>query len=441
MKNLCKFFLALVLAGLCLGCRQTSGDSQDDLPPGSFWAQRLTDNSFYIVQADLMASGAYCEVYVAKDQQNEAVLSKVQAIANEFDGIFGMVSSQFGPPSDVDGNGKILILLLKIGDYTSGSSYTAGYFQPLHSLSGPYYPNSNQKDMIFMHSSYPSEPGDDDFNMTLAHEFQHLVNFNQTYILGGLRQFDVWINEGLSSAAEYLYQKSKTPGTPHITGKIGYYKTDPYNDIRNGVNFVKWTPSYAADPYSSYATVYLFFQWLRIQTDPDLTPFNVYQTIFTSPFMDYSAIPHAVGTYLSLGNGWPEILQNWFKANALCASSGIHGYNNEITGLQDAWYPNTAGGNRNLYPGEGVYVAKSEVEGHTNDTAGNLRYMVIDSERGVIVNINGDEDGGPVPVTLAGMAQEKMAGASATGAKSLSAPPFPLPEKPRPIDRVFRLPE
>ncbi|MDR3200617.1 MAG: hypothetical protein LBT68_04060, partial [Spirochaetales bacterium] len=181
-KHAAALFLAICLCSLFISCREMLEEDTMPLPPGQFWAQTTTDNSFYAVAADLLASGTYCDVYVTKDQQGSVTLSKAQAVADEFDdNIFGLVSSSFGPPSDVDGNGKIIILLLDIIDgYTGSGSYSAGYFQAMHSLTGLLYPHSNHADMIFMDTN-PGIVGSSTFNMTLAHEFQHLVNFNQTY--------------------------------------------------------------------------------------------------------------------------------------------------------------------------------------------------------------------------------------------------------------------
>jgi hypothetical protein len=289
--------------------------------------------------------------------------------------------------------------------------------------------------MIFMDTN-PGIPGDDTFNITLAHEFQHLVNFNQTYILNGRKQFDTWINEGLSASAEYLYKKEKHPSNPHIEDKIAYYKNDDDGDIGRGVNFVTWTPSHAHDPYSSYATVYLFFQWLRIHAGN-----TVYGDIFTSPYMDYRAISDAT-TAAALGTGWPEILANWFTANALCKPSGLHGYEGDITGLNSNLYKKIAlSGTHDLYPGEGVYTSKSNIPpGGT--AGGKLLYREIDATYGMVINTDGNtRNPSPEHVTLAGIVHDTQEPVSAAaGAKSLSAAPAAL-SAPRPVDRVFRLPD
>ncbi|MDR1626092.1 MAG: hypothetical protein LBT33_06085, partial [Spirochaetia bacterium] len=72
-------FLCLGILFLALGC-QSQTEEPEILPPGSFWAQSTTDNSWYVVRAgDALASSPHCEVYIAEDQQ--ASLANAQIIA------------------------------------------------------------------------------------------------------------------------------------------------------------------------------------------------------------------------------------------------------------------------------------------------------------------------------------------------------------------------
>jgi hypothetical protein len=435
-------FLCIGLALVFAGCGEPA--DLETLPSGSFWSQRLTDNKWYSVKAVEVYSAEHCVVYVAEDQRSRVPDSKARAAAEEFESnVYGLITENFGPPSDVDENGKIIILLLDIIDDDSPDSYTAGYFQAHHSLSGPSYSHSNRADMIFMDTN-PGNPGTETFNMTLAHEFQHLVNFNRTYIEGGGKQFDEWINEGLSSAAEYLYLKKKTPASPHVTRKIDHYKDDSDDDIRNGVNFVTWTPSYAKNPYSSYATVYLFFQWLRIQTDPDLSSVNIYKKIFESPNMDYQAVAGAVEP--ALGKDWSEILQNWFKANYLCNPTSLYGYGSEITALQSEWQtkspPQISGTKYKLAPGEGIY-APIQAGASTPVNKEDIVYDRIASTLCLVVNKNGSVEGSRVEAAIpqAAAADGQTQAASGAASKSLAPERRPGYKERLPVDRVFRLPE
>ena len=61
--------------------------------------------------------------------------------------------------------------------------------------------------MLYMDCN-PGNPAATTFNLTMAHELQHLVNFNQkVFVQGSPAGQDTWINEGLSNAAEYVYRQ------------------------------------------------------------------------------------------------------------------------------------------------------------------------------------------------------------------------------------------
>jgi hypothetical protein len=338
----------------------------------------------------------------------------------------------------------------------------AGYFAGYFALSGSGYAYTNKADMVFM-DTWPLVPGSKQFNSTLAHEFQHLVNYNHHYInynqtTGGTRgESDLWLNEGLSSAAEYLYARAKHgPAAAHITEKIAYYKTDPYWDIRQGGNFVTWTPSWMANPYSSYSTVYLFFQWLRIHAGSLV----VYQKISASPYKDYRAITNAVSSYSSiLGSDWTTILNNWFIANALCTNSGAHGYGGDpiIGTLQTPAWRNSVRGlgpNIPLFPGEGVYIPIDSPPYINESPLANIKYTGLNT-LGKTVDGSSPYAGDtllavnttpqvtlstltPIPVAAPRASSQTQASRVQGGAASLLQT-APVPREPLPVDRVFRV--
>jgi hypothetical protein len=69
------------------------------------------------------------------------------------------------------------------------------------------------------------------------------------------------MNEGLSEAAGYLYGMTTANGDP--SDRMATYN-DYYNDaIGLGDNFYVWDNR---DLLTDYATAYMFFQWLRLQS-------------------------------------------------------------------------------------------------------------------------------------------------------------------------------
>ncbi len=56
--------------------------------------------------------------------------------------------------------------------------------------------------MLFLDVN-PVVPGSADFLSTIVHEMQHMVSFARALERGALQ--DIWIDEGLSMSAEFLY--------------------------------------------------------------------------------------------------------------------------------------------------------------------------------------------------------------------------------------------
>jgi hypothetical protein len=335
------------------GCSNPATGSTDDeggieAPPPvtrTFHAQRVTDNSWYDVSASRLGYSDSAEVYVEDGQPVSAATA--QAIADEFDdSIYEMVRTRFGPETDVDDNGRVILLLLDIQDGFSGSGgYVAGYFHSVHMYDESTFSNSNEAEMLFL-DTYPADAGTTGFYTTVAHEMQHLVNWvnNPTQ--------DIWINEGLSSAAEYLYEGA------HQQDRISYYKFAGDISLRYGNNFFVWYGAWEASGFSlaNYATVYLFFQWLRIHASNDA---GIYQAIFSSPHSDFQAVVDAAATYIDPSlSTWEEVLSHWLRANFLHQASGLYSYNNEIN-IDVPWWT-AADATWPLSPGEAIYVQPSE---------------------------------------------------------------------------------
>jgi hypothetical protein len=183
----------------------------------------------------------------------------------------------------------------------------------------------------------------DDFYQTLAHEFQHMINYNQKVFVQNAIEQDTWINEGLSSAAETIYSGAI------IENKRAYYDTDPDGKISSGMNFLTWRDG----EYTNYATVYLFFQWLRIQSS---LGDRVFKEIINTNDSDYQAVLKKAQTTITgynLSTTWKTVLGDWFIANYFNSPSGIHGYVGQIS--FSAGPKIVTSNNFTLYPGDGVY--------------------------------------------------------------------------------------
>ncbi len=145
-----------------------------------------------IVKAKMV--GAAEHIYIFVDSRIDLPLININDIAKEFENnIYPTLTTKFGKPSDVDNNGRIILLLTKFNNYkTSGLFYSEDL---KNDLSG-----SNFNDIIYLNidkgigrNLYPA----------LAHQFQHLIFYNQK-IRVKRRVDDVWVNEGLAKLAEKI---------------------------------------------------------------------------------------------------------------------------------------------------------------------------------------------------------------------------------------------
>jgi hypothetical protein len=354
-------------------------DDDDTLGTRTFWAQSF-DGSFYELTADIAAIGQHCTIWIERTEK--ARVADIEAIKNTFDNnIYPKMRDNFAIenitfsgrsfPSTLeladtlgDGDGKLAILLLDIRDGYSGSGdvYTAGTFWKgnyYREASMPSGYHSNQMDMIYV-DTYPGIPNSDASYGTLAHEMQHMLNFVASQVKrvssNILYPLDLWIDEGLSSAAEYIYLGG------HSQKRIDWFNGEfsdggPIinypNTIAQGNNFFVWGNDTTDDMsiLDEYATVYLFFQWLRLHGGP-----NIYKKILASPYpyTDHRAVTNAADETMP-GNGyddWPTLLKTWMAANYIKAPSGKYGYKGEINTKAKAAL---GAGSISLLPGEGVY--------------------------------------------------------------------------------------
>ncbi|MDR1248629.1 MAG: hypothetical protein LBK63_04920 [Treponema sp.] len=370
MKKLLLWNIVLAAILLMVSCPQASvqnlsprTDPYEGLEPNTFWALNVAANYYYTVDAALLAEGEKCLVWAEKSEGVSVAEGK--AIAHEYDkNIYDKIVGTFGSPAimasgDVDGNGKLILLLLDIKDGFSGSGpYTAGYFYSNDLFESGY---SNGSDMIYV-DTYPSKLRTPESYATIAHELQHFINYTtRTRVLDGTSGMDTWIDEGLSAAAEYVYLGE------HNRERVAQFTLS--ETVRQGNTFFVWgnLPNSLLDEYS---TVYLFFQWLRIQSGGT----EIYKRIIESPYSDYRAVTGAISGAFAAGLGttdWETTLRSWFAANYLNSPEGLYGYHGELPELK---VYALGGATQRLRPGEGVYSIADSSGSLPSSGGPNIKY-------------------------------------------------------------------
>jgi hypothetical protein len=144
--------------------------------------------------------------------------TQLQQFGQYFDQtLFPIDTANFGPPSDIDANGHVIMLMSPVVNGLSPSAqcatqgYIAGFFDSEDFAPTSSDPNSNYGEIFY--SIVPDPNGtvscahstasvQFDIASTFLHELQHLVNFSQHVILHNGQPEQGWLDEGLSIAAE-----------------------------------------------------------------------------------------------------------------------------------------------------------------------------------------------------------------------------------------------
>ena len=125
-------------------------------------------------------------------------------------------TAAFGQPSDIDGNGRVIMLMSPVVNADTPKStcstqgFVSGFFDPEDFTSDSV---SNQGEIFY--TIVPDSNGtvscthsvsDVEFDVpaTFLHELQHLINFSQHVIVGGGQPGASWMDEGMSIVAEEL---------------------------------------------------------------------------------------------------------------------------------------------------------------------------------------------------------------------------------------------
>jgi hypothetical protein len=441
----------------------------------------IDNNDSYQVKAVRLAENNACIVY--GDYNARVSVSTAEEIAGEYARHIGpSITGIFG--NYYPGDKRLIILLLDIiDDYDSKNNptYVAGYFSMKDIFPKSFVSNSNEAPMLYIDIN-PGKLGDDNFYSTIAHELQHLINFSSRYrdketelenepdlnkFIASIQQDD-WVDEGLSSAAEYIYSKvagKNQSGNGHIKDKIDYYNDaqDKYklgrSNIPEGNNFFTWGED-ETFVYDDYVTVYLFFQWLRIHAsgtdDTDsISLYPIYRSIIESEYTDYRAVTTAARKHIpGLFEGtdptddqaweWERLLETWLAANYVNAPKkeapgGFWGYNGEIT-LNPVML---AGKTVWLYPGEGVYSSLSgKPFGYPLNSPEHIRYAGLNKTEETLTRITRENPGrGDALLTFNANHQGKsIERGTLTVVEPAPARPSPpgraadIPAKPLPID-------
>ena len=300
-----------------------SGLSEDRV----FYAQMIDDGNTYgwfNIPAHLLKVSDNLAIYLQNSQKVSAYA--LNKLIQEFDYYYTSMTNIYGTHSDIDANGKIIILLMDINKTKDKGNQVLGYFNPsdMH--------GNNKGEILYMDISNANNKTDNAIG-TIIHEFQHLINYS--YVISGERnEMSSWLNEALSESTSILFNKatveSRIAGFNNINYYCFYTWDIPTNISNNNKN----------NTHVNYPSASVFMHWLYQKKGSN----EIFKTIASSKELgDYNKVLSAAKGISGLGGAtWDSLLLDWMSEIVTNGSNWTT--TNKPTN-------NLASGDVSLYPG------------------------------------------------------------------------------------------
>jgi hypothetical protein len=239
-------------------------------------------------------------------QKQEDILTSLNSLSDEFDSnIYPKLTSTFGfeMSPGIDGDRKITVL------FTPMNSAEGGYFNTADEYEKLQITTSNEREMVYLSVD---ELGTSQAKVVLAHEFMHLITFNQKNKIFDIED-DTWLNEARADYSSTF---------------LGY------DDVYEGSNLQQRVRDFVANPTDSltewtgtkydYAIANLFAHYLV-----DHYGISVLAESLKSKYIGVSSINYALSR-LSLKDDFKKIFTNWTIASVInnCSTNTNYCYLN-----------------------------------------------------------------------------------------------------------------
>ena len=281
-----------------------------------FYVMRI-NGSQYAEKIKIFKVGETANLIIYAESGYSINYNYVIYVAKKFEDNYSKMINIYGNHTDVDKNGKIIILFQKINANINGNSIVMGYFLPNDLIYGDF----NNAEILYM-----------DINLlnknplliagTVLHEFQHLINFNVNYIQKR-KDMSLWLNESLSESTSILFDSYMTRNRIEEFNNINYYC------------FYTWDLPFYPNMFVNYPSASVFMNWLYQKNNRNESVFR--NIAHSSESEDYKKVLGAAG----YGNDWQGLLTNWID--------GIK--KGQVNGAKINNWTSTA----YLYPGALVY--------------------------------------------------------------------------------------
>lgn len=303
-------------------------------------------NDFYVMRINGSQYAEKIKIFKVEETANLIIYAEsgysinynyVIYVAKKFEDNYSKMINIYGNHTDVDKNGKIIILFQKINANISGNSIVMGYFLPNDLIYGDF----NNAEILYM-----------DINLlnknpqliagTVLHEFQHLINFNVNYIKKG-KDMSLWLNESLSESTSILFDSYMTRNRIEEFNNINYYC------------FYTWDLPFYPNMFVNYPSASVFMNWLYQKNSRNESVFR--NIAHSSESEDYKKVLGAAG----YGNNWEGLLINWIDGIKKGQVNGA-----KINNWTSTWTTTAY-----LYPGALVYGNSKIHVNPSTDLSGN----------------------------------------------------------------------
>jgi len=260
---------------------------------------KITDKLYFYVERDWWSMQP-----VTKQSQ---ILTNLDVLSAEFsNNIYQKLTSAFGGEQNpgIDKDARITVLFEEM------NSAEGGYFREADEYEKLQVPASNEREMVYLSLSYMENP---EVKALLAHEFVHLITFNQKNKIFNVEE-DTWLNEARADYSSTL---------------LGYDNKYDGSNLQKRVRDFVENPSDSLTEWSGtkydYASVNLFTQYLT-----DHYGINIFADSLKSKYAGIESINYALQK-----NGFKEsfsdIFTNWTIALSLnnCSINKNYCYSNE----------------------------------------------------------------------------------------------------------------
>lgn len=270
----------------------------------------LTGSGTAIDTAVLKYAGSHLLIYQSQNAPGPAdgthgfTDAQISAFGNTFDvDLYTIDVSTFGAPTDIDENGRVIVLLSPLINKLSKAStcasqgYIAGFFDATDLLPGRFPVASNGAEIFYALVPDPAATFSCAHTVatveeltpaTFIHEFQHMISFGQHAILRPTgNEEDPWLNEGLSHIAEELgsrFYEHKFPPPQDRTNPAQVFPDSSQGfisgDLFNSYHYLLDPTSTDSNDIASVSNwgngdgtlvqrggVWLFLRWLGDQKD------------------------------------------------------------------------------------------------------------------------------------------------------------------------------